>query len=160
MKTINKKNPLMATLLSSLSFLLLSFSGTKGGESFEIYLNSKLVLQQFGNQMNTVKSIELDKSTVNSQLSVKYFHCGKIGKNRSITIRDADNKILKEWKYADAATANLSITDPAMVCKVSDIFSLQKKNQGNLNLYYSSSELPKGRLLAALVLTTDNLVKH
>jgi hypothetical protein len=159
MKTITKKNTLTA-LLTSFSFLLLSFSGTKGGEGFEIYLNSKLVLQQFGSQMNTVKSIELDKSVANSQLSVKYFHCGKIDKNRSITIKDANNTVLKEWRYADASAAGLSITDPAMVCKVSDILSLGKNNQGKLNLYYSSSELPQGRLLATLVLTADNLVKH
>jgi hypothetical protein len=159
MKTINKKNTVITTLLSLLSFLFLSFSTSKGGEGFEIYLNSKLVLQQFGSQMNTVKSIELDKSVANSQISVKYFHCGKIGKNRSITIKDANNKILKEWKYADASTANLSITDPAMVCKVSDIVSLQKNNPGKLDLYYSSNELPKGRLLAILVLASD-LVKR
>ena len=159
MKIINKKTA-MAVVLCAVSLFLVSFSATKGGEGFEIYLNSKLVLQQFGNQMNTVKSIRLDKSQVNGQLSVKYFHCGKIGKNRSIVIKDANNKTLKEWKYADASTSGLTIAEPSMICKVSDILGLQKNNPGNLNLYYSSSELPKGRLLAAIVLETNRVARN
>jgi len=35
-------------LLASVTFS--SFTDRKGGEGFEIYLNNKLVVQQFGNQ--------------------------------------------------------------------------------------------------------------
>jgi hypothetical protein len=126
-----------------------SFSTKKGGEGFEIFLDSKLVLQQFGNQMKTVKSIELDKRFSNDQLVIKYHHCGRIGKDRSITIKDAQNKVLKEWKYANVSTASLT-SDAAMACKVKDILSL---HPGKLNLYYTSAELPNGRLLATLVIT-------
>ncbi|MEI9912962.1 MAG: hypothetical protein WDO71_26965 [Bacteroidota bacterium] len=38
-----------------------------------------------------------------------------------------------------------------MACKVKDILTLQKSNPGKLGLYYSSSELPKGRLLATII---------
>ncbi|MDP4262914.1 MAG: hypothetical protein Q8941_10310 [Bacteroidota bacterium] len=129
-----------------------SFYVKPGGEGFEIYLNNKMVLQQFGSQQNPVQSIQLDQSFSNSQLSVKYFHCGRAGTNRSITIRDGQNKVLKEWKFADVSNAAVSVSNPAMTCKVSDILSLQKTNPGKLNLYYSSSELPKGRLLATLII--------
>ena len=149
MKSISK-NAVIITLLASASILLLSFSGNKGGEGFEIYLNSKLVLQQFGNNMNTIKSISLDKSLSGSQLSVKYFHCGRPGKNRTIAIKDANNKILKEWHYPDVSAASVAINELAMNFKVSDILGLPKNNGGNLSLYYSSNELPKGRLLATL----------
>jgi len=70
-----------------------------------------------------------------------------MGKNRSLTIKDGQNKTLKEWHFADAATGKV-----AMTCKVKDIVGL-KKNNGTitLDLYYSSNELPKGRQLASLV---------
>jgi len=132
----------------AISATLFSFSGKKGGEGFEIFLNSKLVLQQFGSKMDDVKSIELDNRFSNDQLVIKYYHCGQAGKNRSITIRDAQNKILKEWKFADVSTAGLSVSEASMACKVKDILSL---HAGKLNLYYTSAQLPKGRLLAMLV---------
>ena len=150
MKSISKRAVVIA-LLASVSILLFSFSKNKGGEGFEIYLNSKLVLQQFGNSMNTLKSISLDKSESGSQLSVKYFHCGRPGKNRTIAIKDANNKLLKEWHYPDVSAASISVNELAMNFKVSDVLGLQKNGASNLSLYYSSSELPKGRLLATLV---------
>ena len=140
---------IMALVATSIIFS--SFSANKGGEGFEIFLNNKLVLQQFGSQMNTVKSIQLPQRFSDDQLVIKYHHCGQVGKNRSITIKDEKNKILKEWKFANMSSANLSISDAAMACKVKDILSLQKSNPGKLNLYYSSNELPAGRLLATII---------
>lgn len=137
--------------LVTISTIFSSFSSKKGGEGFEIFLNNKLVLQQFGNQMNTIKSIQLDHRFLDEQLVIKYHHCGQIGKNRIVVIKDAQNKILKEWKFANASAASLSVTDAAMACKVKDILTLQKSNPGKLGLYYSSSELPKGRLLATII---------
>jgi hypothetical protein len=155
MKTINKKSMLMASLMLSLCFALFSFSDRKGGEGFEIYLNKKLVLQQFGNQLNTVKSLQLDQGSSNDELSVKYHHCGQVGKSRSITIKDGQNKILKEWHFTDVKDAYA-----AMTCKVKDILELKKGNGAiTLNLYYSSSELPKGRQLASIVVTSKNVAK-
>lgn len=141
--------PVIALLV--MSAVLSSFSVKKGGEGFEIFLNNKLVLQQFGNQMNTVKSIQLDQRFSDDQLVVKYHHCGHVGKNRSIAIKDERNRILKEWKFANVSAAGLTVSDAAMSFRVKDILSLQKNNPGKLNLYYSSAELPKGRLLATIV---------
>ena|SRR5258706_4789908 len=146
---IQKAKTAGITALGAFFTMFLSFSVKPGGEGFEIYLNNKMVLQQFGSQ--PVQSIQIDQSFSNSQLSVKYFHCGRVGTNRIITIRDGLNKILKEWKFPNTSTAAVSVTDPAMTCKVADILNLQKNNPGKLNLYYSSNELPKGRLLAFLI---------
>ncbi len=158
MKTIKKM--MAITSLVALSVTLFSFSVPKGGEGFRIYLDNKLVLQQFGSQMNDVKTISLDKKSSSGQLSVEYFHCGQIAKNRTIAIKDANNRTLKEWKFADVSTGNVSFTDPSMSCKVADIVSLQKNNTGKLSLYYSSSELPKGRVLATIVSGTGNLARN
>jgi len=154
MKTI-KSSMATASLLLFLSFTLFSFSNHRGGEGFEIFLNSKLVLQQFGSQLNNVKSIQLDQNSSNDELTIKYHHCGQVGKNRSITIKDGQNKTLKEWHFADG-----SKTGAAMICKVKDIIGLKKGNGTiTLNLYYSSSELPKGRQLASLVVASANMAK-
>ena len=124
---------------------LFSFSPKPGGEGFEISLNNKVVLQQFGSQMDAVKSLALNQSTYNDQLTIKYHHCGKVGKNRVVTVKDGQNKILKEWHFADAATPVA-----AMAVNVKDILSLKKGNSNTLKLYYSSSELPGGRELATI----------
>ena len=137
-----KSGLFMAAIITIVS--LLSFSYKPGGEGFEIYLNNKLLVQRFGQEMNTVQTISLDDLTPNDQLRVRYHHCGKAGKNRQITIRNNDNKILKEWKYTDRDVAS------SMICPLNDILSLKKAN-ATLKLYYSSGELPEGRQLAAII---------
>ncbi|MBC7948869.1 MAG: hypothetical protein H7Y42_13350 [Chitinophagaceae bacterium] len=138
--------------------IMASFSGIKGGgEGFEIFLNNKLVLQQFNQQLKDVKDIQLDNRYSNDNLVIKYHHCGRVGKDRTVSIRNAQNKILKEWKFGNVSTASVIISDAGMACKVKDILSLQKANPGKLSLHYSSSELPKGRMLATL--STAELVK-
>ena len=63
-----------------------------------------------------------------------------------ITVKDTQKKILKEWKFADVTEIV-----PAMNCSVKEIIGLRKNtNSSTLNLYYKSSELPGGRLLAAI----------
>ncbi len=145
MKKFLKTNWAVAGLLAIFSLSLFSFISPTGGEGFEIYLNNKLVLQKFGNDMDKVQSINLDEKSLTGELSVKYHHCGKVGKDRVLTIKDSDNKILKEWKFADVSEASAS-----MKCGIKEIFSLQIKNNTKLNLYYTSSELPKGRMLATI----------
>lgn len=140
MKSIISKPMALVVICAILS----SFSPKPGGEGFEIYLNNKVVLQQYGGDMNTVKSLQLTQSSAADQLTVKYHHCGKIGKNRIITIKDGQNKVLKEFRYTDAATPV-----SAMAINVKDILSL-KKGSSTLKLFYSSSELPNGRVLASI----------
>jgi hypothetical protein len=139
------KNRFVVTLLFvALSSLLFSFSTPMGGDSFEIYVNNKLVLQQYVTQMKSVQNLNWSQSNVNDEVTIYYSHCGKTGKNRSITIRDAQNKILKKWQFADAGESN-----KFMSCKMKDILGLQKSGN-SLYIYYSSNELPHGRLLATV----------
>ena len=138
-------------ILLGISAVFSSFTPNKGGEGFEIYLNNKLVAQRFGNNMNVVTNIELSTVKGNDLLKVRYFHCGKAGKNRSILIKSGQT-ILKEWKFEDAS-------QPAtfMSLKVKEIFPLQKKGNGILYLYYSSSELTDSRVLAKISLDNRDM---
>jgi hypothetical protein len=157
MKKINHQPTILFVLLIALSGVLFSFSvktvetissykNRFGGEGFEVYLNDKLVLQQYGDKMNIVKTLELDQSEINGQLAIRYYHCGKPGKSRVVTIKDEKNVVLKEWRFGDAKDASARVS-----CNVKEIFALPKFKAGKkVNLYYSATELPNGRLLATL----------
>ncbi len=138
----------------TISTILFSFSSGKGGEGFELFLNNKLVIQQFGKDMNKIKSLSLDAASENDVLSVRYYHCGRASKSKTITVRDDQNRLLKQWKFADVSDAS-----PVISCKVKDILSLKKSKTSSLKLYYSSSELPEGRLLTSIVAKENTTAK-
>lgn len=132
-------------LCLSLGILLSSFSSRPGGEGFEIYLNNQVLLQRFGKDMNTVKSFALNPGSPNDKLTIKYHHCGQPGKNRVISIKDGQDKLLKEFRYKDTDTRVAEMTLP-----VKEIFSLQQKGNNTFRVYYRSTELPAGRMLVSL----------
>lgn len=144
LRLIKSRGLLIITLLAS-SAIFSSFKPVAGGEGFEIYLNNKLVMQRFGNQLNSVQELQLDKRSASDQLIIKYHHCGKVGKNRVVTIRDDRDRILKEWRFEDSGKPVA-----AMACNVKEILSLDNIRTNKLKLYYSSTELPGGRQLASI----------
>lgn len=135
-----------AAILLMMAFTLFSFSTLPGGEGFEVYLNNKIIMQRFGNQLNSPQSIQLSDAAANDEITIKYHHCGRVGKNRVLTVKDSQDKVLKEIRFAD-----VNVPVSGMSCKVKDIISLKKGNNNILKLYYSSTELPNGRLLASIV---------
>jgi hypothetical protein len=160
MKKINYQPKVLFASLIALSLVLYSFSlrtaeaivHNFGGEGFEVYINNKLVLQQFGEKMNNVKTIQLDQSASNGQLAIRYYHCGQPGKSRVVTIKDEKNVILKQWKFGDTKDASAKIC-----CNVKDILALPKLKAGQkVNLFYASSQLPDGRMLATLTAANKN----
>jgi hypothetical protein len=166
MKRFNYQPAILLVLLIVLSGTLFSFSmktaetlfpckNNFGGEGFEVYINNKLVLQQFGKEIDAVKTISLDQSESNGILAVRYFHCGQPGKSRVITIKDEQNVVLKEWRFGDTKDAAAKLC-----CNVKDILALPKLKAGKkVNLYYASTELPKGRLLAMLASVNKNVAQ-
>jgi hypothetical protein len=135
-----------ALALATLLITALGFTATAGGDSYEIYLNNKLIQRQFLHQPIDIRSLSLDKANANDQLVIYYSHCGQTGKNRSITIKDEKGGILKEWKFADATGRS------GMSISVKELLQLQKKSSGQLSLIYTSKELPKGQMLTAVKL--------
>ena len=148
MKSIISKTLALVAVFTA----LFSFSHKPGGEGFEIYLNNKVILQQYGSDMNQVKSLQLNQASPDDKLTIKYHHCGRIGKNRVVTIKDGQNNVLKEFRYADAATPVAAMSVP-----VKDMLNLKKGSSPTLKLYYSSSELPNGRMLASITTKSTNL---
>ena len=143
MRKILKSNMIFLGLCVA---MLSAYTPMPGGEGFEIYLNNKLVLQKYNSDIKQVATLQLDRRNANDQLSVKYHHCGKIGKDRVITVKDEKNKILRQWHFADVNTVQ-----GAMTCNVKEILSLEKLKANQLKLYYASSELPAGRQLVTII---------
>lgn len=140
-----------ALALVAVAATLVSFSPRFGGEGFEILLNGKPLLQQFGNDLNTVKTLQLNQVAAGDKLTIRYHHCGRAGKNRVITVKDAKDRVLKQWRYNDNQYA-LS----EMQCSTPDILALKKAGTSVFKIFYSSSELPGGRMLASVSLGTGN----
>ncbi len=135
--------------------ILFSFASPRpGGEGFEIFLNNKPVVQQFDTKMNVVKTLKLDQSNANDELTVRYYHCGRVAKNRTITLKDVNDRVLKQWKFTDVSNASAN-----MNCKVKDILALQTGKDKTIKLYYASTELPDGRQLASIVSAAKPIAK-
>ncbi len=150
MKSIISKSLMLVAIAAT----TLSFSSNFGGEGFEISLNGKIVLQQFGKDMDNVKTLQLSSASANDKLTIRYHHCGKVGKNRIVSVKDGQNKLIKEWRFNDASTAL-----GEMSCSVQEIISLKKGSNNVFNIYYSSSELPNGRQLASVIVANTNKVQ-
>jgi hypothetical protein len=146
---MQKRNYRMLAAITGICLLLFAFSIPKGGEGFEIYLNNKLVTQQFGTSMDHVKSFTLNAPAADDKLVVKYYHCGQIGKSRKITIRDNGDKKVAEWQFTSQELAmNIPVRE------------INKKAGNTFKLYYTSTEIPKGRLLATLVIANGSYAKR
>ena len=135
-------------MLIPLSAILFAFAPAPGGDSFTIYLNDKLIVQQYVHADKSVKTISLYSVNANDELKVNYSHCGKIGTGRRIVFKD-QSKQLKEVWFKDVSGDAL----PTMTYKVKDILALQKT--GKVSLVYISSEIPEGKTLATLSLNGD-----
>jgi hypothetical protein len=124
-----------------------SYAGKFGSDSYEIYLNKKLIMKQYVTSLtSTLMNLPMDNVKPTDQLVIYYSHCGTTGQGRSIVIRNEENKLLKEWKFADAKGSDRSIT-----IQVQEIIDLKKSNpRSTLNMYYSSKQLPEGRMLASI----------
>jgi hypothetical protein len=124
----------------------LAFKGGTGTDSYKIYLNDKLILEQYVSKTLTLKDLQLTNANIKDHLVIYYNHCGQIGKGRSIAIKNDQGKTLKEWKFEDVAG-----TDKGMKIEVKDILQLEKTNAGShLNIYYAATQLPAGRNLAMI----------
>ena len=135
----------LASLLI-LSIALFSFSSPTGGDVFQIYLNNKMVHQEYVHDSKGIKNLNLDNASLNDQITVHYSHCGVIGKSRHIALKNDDGKVLKQWNFqdADGKTAGMSIS-------VREFVSVQKANGGNsVDLFYSAKEMPRGKQLASI----------
>ena len=129
-------------VLILMTMILQSNSGKSGGDVYRIFLNDKLLLEQFVTLPVKTKALSLDGANQNDHFIIHYSHCGLAGKERSIAMKNESGKVLKEWKFADTKATGMQLT----VKKLSDASG---KN-GKTFIYYTSKEIPTGKLLTTL----------
>jgi hypothetical protein len=151
MKT-NKKIPTLFGILIT-SLLLFSFSTGKGGDTFQIYLNGKMVMEQFVYMEKSVKSLQISSTSVNDKLEIYYSHCGHTGTDRSITVKDEKNNALKTWKFGNTKEKS------AMTIMVKEIQAALKNKDSKISLVYTSKELPSGKSLAVVNLSNSSFAR-
>lgn len=148
-----KKNILFswvgALLGAALCFVMFGFSATSGAHSVQVYLDSKLMIDQYINQKADAAKVNLDAAENHSQLIVKYSECGRVVTGRKITVKDNDNKVLKVWEFKGSSAG----FQESMSCPIKDILALKPKKSNTLKLYYSSDDFPEGQQIAYLVLS-------
>jgi hypothetical protein len=155
MESINKKRVSILASFAILTISLLSFSVRPGTDKIEIFLNNRLIVEQYISSSTSAKFLTLHQNNYNDKISVHYSHCGIIGKARKIVARDPNNKKLKEWTFANASTGNRNMSWP-----VKEIMDLQNgSDRATVKLYYFAAELPEGRLLATVVRGDNNYTK-
>jgi hypothetical protein len=147
-KSISRSLAARFMIMAAVCLSLVSFS-LPGGESFEIYVDKKLVLRHYVSVSKEPKAFHLDSRNPEGQVDIYYNHCGQLGKARSLTVKDAQDRVLKQWRFPG--------NEKFMSFKAKEVLALQKDiKDGRLTIYYSSEELPKGRMLATVSLAGDN----
>lgn len=140
------------TFSKLLAFLMLcltlsGFKPDKGLDTYEIFLNKKLILKQAVNAPLSLKKLQLSHANSNDQLRIFYAHCmngGNAGTGRSIAIEDATGNVLKKWAFKDI--------EKAMEIPVKELLQVEKQHADKiLSLHYVSQELAERNMLLASV---------
>jgi hypothetical protein len=154
MKTVSKIFPvgMFAAFLSVILFS--SAKPAPGGDVYSIYLNDKMLAQYFVYDKKEIPQIQLSSQSGSDKVQVEYSHCGVSGKERVITILNNENKMVKTWKFPDVNGKNSRMSLP-----MQEVNTALKGNQQALKLYYTSKEIPEGKMLAVINYTQGNLAK-
>ncbi len=138
-----------AFMLAIISSMVFAVTANAGVDSYSIYLNNKLLFKQSMDKPLTLQSLQLDNANPNDELVIYYTQCNapnKIGSGRTIVVKDADGKKIKEWKFEDVKGSNNAMTIP-----VKELIALQKKKgASSLALFYNAEKLEKEQKLASL----------
>ena len=128
-----------------------AFSERIGVDSFTIHLNNKLMLREYVTAEARVKNLHLTRADASDVLKIRYSHCGKTGIKKSVAIENGRKEIIKAWHFPDDASAVMDVN-------VKEILAALRMDSGdgNFALVYSSLEIPKGRTLAAIVVSDEN----
>lgn len=127
------------------------FSTKPGGDFYRIFLNDKLVVEQFLTEPKSVPPLSLNTANGNDQLFIHFSHCGVAGKGRTITLTDEKGKPVKVWKFADTKST-------VMQLPVKEIATASGK-MATGTIYYASKEKPSSQLLTKLELKKEVVAK-
>lgn len=142
MKKILQRSALVGIASVAIMLMLSSFSLKRGGDSYTISVNGKQVIQYYVYSKEKLPSLTLNANT-KDELAVYYRECGKIGTSRKLSIRNDQNKILKEWKFVDSLGEHSAMT----------VSAKEISGKGSLGLFYTSDEVSTPRKLVSIELS-------
>ncbi len=148
MKTTNYtylRNTIAGVALCSILFAFASFTGA---HNVQVYLDDKLVIDHYVDSRTIAPKILVDPAENYGQLIVRYNECGRTVTGRMITIKNDENKVLKEWRFEGSSSG---LENPMQI-SVKEITGLKQKGTNSVNLYYSSNDFREGLKIASLVL--------
>jgi len=135
-------------IFTALCAVMSAFAPMPGAHSFQVYLDDKIVADQYMKASHIAPKIIIDPAENHKQLVLKYSECGRTVSGRVISIKDNNDKLLKEWKFDGTTKA---FEDP-MTFNIKDLVALKQKSSNTLKLYYASADFPGGQHVVTLVL--------
>ena len=135
MRPINLRWTATKMFAAIASVALCSFAFVPGGASYEVFLNRERVIQDHLYGRKEAPTLPLNMNTAQDELSVTFSNCGKIDTARKISLKDEQNKTLKEWSFSDSPDIKNQ-----MVIRVSEITGFRNQ-YSTAKLVYSSREL-------------------
>ena len=132
-----------------LTICCIAFAGTAkaGLDYYSIYIGKKVVYTRYLNKPLSLENLPITKADMNEQLVIQYYQCNmpdKIGRNRTISLRDNTGKVIKEWKFADAKDGNSQMAIP-----IKELMQyVQSSKSKSLSLYYAANGKSKDEQLA------------
>jgi hypothetical protein len=129
---------------------VLSSFALPGTHSFQLYVDSKMIVDQYVTRDVTIPTVRLNPDERSNQIILKYSECGRTVSGRTLTIKDEQDKILKEWRF-DGTTSGFK--DP-MTLNVKDVIAL-RPGKGAMKLFYLSNDFKQGQQVASLIVGKD-----
>jgi hypothetical protein len=138
--------PLAPAMVITVAIALFAFD-RPGAHSLQVYLDDRLVLEQYVTSSFEAPQLRLDPAKGQKKLDVRYNECGRAVTGRALTIKDEAGKVLRVWEY----DGSVGYRD-GMTCEVKDLIALKQPGSNLLKLYYSSKEFSQGQHVANLVI--------
>lgn len=146
MKTLQSNVWLAGMAIAALSLLLVSFAPRVGGYSYTLHLNNKFVSEHYLTSKLETPSLALTEQATTGTLGIYFNECGQIGQGRKLSVRTADEKILKEWSFVNSTSKHES-----MEIGLKEVPTLASNK---VAIYYTSDRVTKPQLLVYLVTTS------
>jgi S-adenosylmethionine:tRNA-ribosyltransferase-isomerase (queuine synthetase) len=113
---------------------LCSFDFVPGQASYEVYLNNERVINEHLYGQKEAPTLPLNTTTEQDELSVTFNNCGKIDTGRKISLKNEQDKTLREWSFSDSPDIKNK-----MEIRVSEITAFRQQHS-TAKLVYSSRE--------------------
>lgn len=133
MRPINLRSK--ASMLFAVLATIVLCSFAPGGYNYEMYLNNRLVMQEYLYGRKEAPTVPLTTTSAQDELSIMFNNCNRLDTSRKISLKTGDDKTLKEWTFADSPTLR-----DKMNIKVTEI-TVFRNNYSTAKLMYSSKQV-------------------